>query len=191
MSCEEFINSNFFGALSGALITGLIAIGINLWDSNRRKKEKNALIEKKIELLKIYSDEINRLFKKIDEASKERDSYQDPITDEFDEEGNYRGPIPNEEQWKIHEDMIRPSIEIIRESIIDLDKVLENMNYLDVDILNKKEIIGVYEFKNAYLKNINPLLKHQLNKQIPLITKKDLNMLKEYFDRFQNIISEK
>src|SRR5699024_8964884 len=125
------------------------------------KKRANDIrdsIYKKVSVLRLYSEELNECLDNLTRALAVLKKIPDPIFDQTDEAGIFRGPIPSNEQRAELEEQIGPPQREICISMNKIIDVLEELKLIDIEILKADQFKHVLHIKNNFNKQIEPLL---------------------------------
>ena len=196
MNCSNVIeigniilNSNFFGAFTGAIITGGIAICINRAETKERKKDKKETINKKIAVIRLHNKEMDKTLTNLIEINNEMASIPSPLDEGcFDEFGQYRGRIPSNKELKEYENELIPYQDEFIYLIKKVLQIFEDIISTDIDILNEEMFESFLSIKHELDHEITPWVLEKIELKELYLLDGEIKSLKKIIDDINKIV---
>lgn len=182
---------SFIGALTGAVITGGLALYINSLERTRARKKEIEESKKVLLVFQYLSQDLNSSILEVLKNIKEHKKIENPLSGNEtyeDEEGNELfAYYPPDEEIEIYDMKTKP----FRQKIIAMSKealdIYGKIEQVNIKSLRLKEYDYILKFKSNFKKSVEPKLQKLNDTGYPIYSLQELEVIKVVSQSLFNI----
>ena len=182
---------SFIGALTGAVITGGLALYINSLERNRAREKEIEESKKVLLVIQHLSKDLNSSILEVLNNVEEHKKIKNPLSgnktfvnEEGDELFEYFPPDEETESYGMKTKPFRQKIIAMSKEALDIYGMIEQVN---INSLRLKEYDSILKFKSEFKKSVEPKLQKLNATGYPILNSQDLEVIKVVSQSLFNI----